>query len=223
MARHDRLTVLTAMKKIGLVPIFHHPDLETAKKIICASADAGVNIIEFTNRSHNSIDLYKQLIEFIDKEKPEVIFGAGTICDGPTASMYIAAGADFILSPVLDDDIAKICNIRKVPYVPGCGTLNDIHRAHKLGVEICKMFPVASFGGPDFIKAIKAPCPWVEIMPMGGIVPEKECLAEWFDAGAVCIGMGSKLISKELLEAGDFTAISQNIKNAARIIKQVRK
>jgi 2-dehydro-3-deoxyphosphogluconate aldolase/(4S)-4-hydroxy-2-oxoglutarate aldolase len=178
--------------------------------------------VEFTNRGDRAINVFIRLTEFRDKERADLILGVGSICDAPTAAMYIAAGADFIVGPVLDEDTAVLCNSRKIPYSPGCGSLTEIHKAHKLGVEICKIFPGAEVGGPSFVRAIKSPCPWAEIMPTGGVSPTKDNLSEWFEAGAACVGMGSKLITKELVAAKDYAGITKKVKETIEIIKAVR-
>ena len=223
MARHTRLEVLTAMKGLRLIPVFYNPDFETAKNVVCACADGGAKVIEFTNRGDRAINVFTQLAEFRDKERPDIILGVGSVCDAPTAAMYIAAGADFVVGPLLDEDTAKLCNSRKIPYSPGCGSVTEIHKAHSLGVEICKIFPGAQVGGPAFVKAVKGPCPWTDIMPTGGVSPTKESLTEWFGAGIACAGMGSKLITKELVAAKDYTAITKKIAETIQIIKEIRK
>ena len=222
MAKHNRLTVLTAMKQIGVVPIFYNADFEIAKNVICACADGGAKVVEFTNRGDRAINVFTQLAEFRDRERPDIIFGTGSICDAPTAATYIGAGADFVVSPLLDEQTAVLCNSRKIPYSPGCGSITEIHNAHKLGAEIVKLFPAAEVGGPGFVKALKGPCPWTEIMPTGGVSPNRENLTQWFDAGIVCAGMGSKLISKELLAAKDYTGITKKIAETIDLIKQIR-
>jgi len=178
--------------------------------------------IEFTNRGDRAIHVFTKLAEFRDAEMPELILGVGSICDAPTAAMYIAAGADFVVGPMLDEEIAKLCNKRKVPYSPGCGSVTEIHKAHELGVEICKIFPGEQVGGPTFVKSVKGPMPWTEIMPTGGVSPTKDSLAEWFSAGIACAGMGSKLITKELLEACDYAGITQKVQETISFIKQIR-
>ena len=178
--------------------------------------------IEFTNRGDRAIDVFRQLSVFRDLQKPDIILGVGSICDAPTAAMYIAAGADFVVGPLLDEETAKLCNKRKIPYSPGCGSMTEIHRAHELGVEICKMFPGGQVGGPAFVKAAKGPCPWTEIMPTGGVSPTKESLDEWFGAGIVCAGMGSKLITKELVAAKDWACITAKVKETIELIKTIR-
>ena len=223
MAKYSRLEVLTIMKQIGLVPVFYNGDFEVAKNVVSACANGGARVIEFTNRGDRAINIFTKLVEYRNFEKPEIILGAGSICDAPTAAMYISAGADFVVGPILDEDVAKVCNSRKIPYSPGCGTVTEIHKAEILGVEICKIFPGAEVGGPSFIKSIKGPCPWTEIMPTGGVSPTKENLSTWFDAGAACVGIGSKLITKELLDAKDYAGIEKKVKETIEIIKEIRK
>ena len=222
MAMHKRLDVLVIMKQIGLIPVFYNSDFETVKNIAVACADGGAKVIEFTNRGDRAIDVFRQLAIFRDAERPDLILGVGSICDAPTSAMYIAAGADFVVGPLLDEETAKLCNKRKIPYLPGCGSMTEIHKAHELGVEICKMFPGAQVGGPAFVKAAKGPCPWTEIMPTGGVSPTKESLTEWFNAGIVCAGMGSKLITKELVAAKDWAGITAKVKETIKLIKNIR-
>ncbi|AQQ70959.1 Putative KHG/KDPG aldolase [Limihaloglobus sulfuriphilus] len=222
MAFHKRLDVLSTMKKTGLIPVFYNSDFETVKNIALACADGGAKAVEFTNRGDRAVDVFRQLCVFRDQQRPDLILGVGSICDAPTAAMYISAGADFVVGPLLDEETAKLCNKRKIPYSPGCGSVTEIHKAHELGVEICKVFPGAQVGGPAFVKAVTGPCPWTEIMPTGGVSPTEESLKEWFDAGIVCAGMGSKLITEELVKNRDWAAITANVRETIELINKVR-
>ena len=221
MALHKRIDVLVSMKQIGLIPVFYNGDFEIAWNIVTACADGGAKCIEFTNRGDRAINVFTKLAEHRDAERPDIILGVGSICDSPTAAMYIAAGADFIVGPLLDEETAKLCNKRKIPYSPGCGSMTELHKAHELGVEICKIFPGAQVGGPAFVRSVKGPCPWTEIMPTGGVSPTKESLTEWFDAGIACAGIGSKLITKELVRAKDWAGITAKVKETIELIKQI--
>ena len=223
MPRYNRLDTLMTMKQIGMVPIFYNADFEVAKNVICACADGGARAVEFTNRGDRAINVFTQLEEFCSTQRQDVILGVGSIVDAPTAAMYIAAGTNFIVGPLLDEDTARLCNARKIPYSPGCGTLTEIHRAESLGVEICKIFPGGEIGGPSFVKAVKGPCPWTDIMPTGGVSPTKQSLTEWFSAGIACAGMGSKLITKELLAAKDYAGITKKVKETIQTIEEIRK
>ncbi|MCK5564979.1 MAG: bifunctional 4-hydroxy-2-oxoglutarate aldolase/2-dehydro-3-deoxy-phosphogluconate aldolase [Planctomycetes bacterium] len=222
MARHTRLETLSAMKTIGLVPVFYNPEFDVAKNIAAACVAGGAKVIEFTNRGDRAIDVFTQLAIYRDAERNEMILGVGSICDAPTAAMYINAGADFVVGPVLDEETAGLCNSRKIPYSPGCGTVTEIHNAHCLGVEICKIFPGAQVGGPAFVKSVKGPMPWTELMPTGGVSPTKESLTEWFSAGIACAGIGSKLIAKELIASQDYKALSEKIAQTIQMISQIR-
>lgn len=222
MARFRRMETLARMKEVGLVPIFNTPDIAVAKSILKAAYAGGATIIEFTNRGDRAIDIFRQLAVYCTEQLPNMILGVGSVIDAPTAAMYIAAGADFIVSPVLGDDVATICNARKIPYCPGCCTVTEIHNAHVLGVEMCKLFPGDCLGGPDFVKAVKGPMPWTDIIAMGGIAPTEESIGPWFAAGAVCIGMSSKLFAKEWIENDNYEAVTQRISQVLEIIRKVR-
>ncbi len=222
MARHSRLETLTRMKTLGLVPIFNTPDVSLAASIIKAAYAGGATVIEYTNRGERAVDVFCELAAYRDKQLPELVLGAGSIIDAPTAAMYIAAGADFIVSPVLAEDVALLCNARKIPFLPGCCTVTEIHKAHTLGVELCKLFPGDCLGGSDFIKAVKDPMAWTDLIAMGGIAPTEDSLGSWFAAGAACVGMSSKLFVKEWLQTGNFDAITDRIKETLKIIRTVR-
>lgn len=222
MAKHSRLEVLTAMKKIGIVPIFYNSDFETTKNIVTACADGGSICVEFTNRGDRAINIFTKLAEYRDSQRPDIILGVGSICDASTAAMYISAGADFLVGPCFGEETAKLCNGRKIPYLPGCGTVTEIQRAHTFGVEIVKIFPADTIGGPAFVKAVKGPCPWTDFMVTGGVSPTKESLSEWFGTGVACVGMGAKLITKEFVAAKDWSGLTKKVKDAIELIKQIR-
>jgi 2-dehydro-3-deoxyphosphogluconate aldolase / (4S)-4-hydroxy-2-oxoglutarate aldolase len=223
MARFKRMQVLNKLEQIGLVPVFYTPDIDEAKNIVKSCAEAGALCVEMTNRGDRAIEVFNELEKFAIKEFPEIILGVGSIVDAPTAALYIAYGANFVVGPVLDKETAVMCNKRKIPYMPGCGSATEIHEAEALGVEICKVFPGEEVGGPSFIKAVKGPCPWTSIMPTGGVDPTRESLKEWFEAGITSAGIGSKLITKEILKNKDFKKLTENIKSVLDIIKEVKK
>ncbi len=222
MARFRRLEVLNTMVNIGLVPVFYNPDIETSIGIVKACAEGGALCVEMTNRGDRAIDVFRELETFCIKECPRVILGVGSIVDAPTAAMYIAQGANFVVGPILDEETALLCNKRKIPYMPGCGSVSEIHSAEALGVEICKVFPGAQVGGPAFVKAVKGPCPWTSIMPTGGVGPTIESLTEWFEAGICSAGIGSKLITKEIVKNKDFKLLGQKVAETIKIIREIR-
>lgn len=222
MARFRRLEVLQAMMGSGLVPVFYHKDLETAKKVAKAAADGGAKVLEFTNRGDFAYQIFSELIQWCESEIPEVILGVGSVIDPGTASLYINNGANFIVGPVLNAEVAKACNRRKVAYMPGCGSASEISQAEEYGVEICKIFPGREVGGPAFVKNILGPMPWTLIMPTGGVDTTRESIEAWFKAGVACVGVGSNLISKELIAAGDFESMTKKTAEVLNWINEVR-
>ena len=222
MARFKRLEVLNAMIGSGLVPVFYHKDLEIVKRVAGAVADGGARVFEFTNRGDFAYQIFSELSQWCEKEIPELIIGVGSVIDPGTATLYINNGANFVVGPVLNAEVAKACNRRKIPYSPGCGSASEISQAEEYGVEICKIFPGAEVGGPAFVKNILAPMPWTLIMPTGGVETTKESIEKWFKSGVACVGIGSNLISKELIAAGDFEAISKKTAQVLNWINGVR-
>jgi 2-dehydro-3-deoxyphosphogluconate aldolase/(4S)-4-hydroxy-2-oxoglutarate aldolase len=223
MARFSRLQVLNTIIDTGLVPVFYHADINVAQKIVQACCDGGAKVAEFTNRGDFAPEVFKQLSQFVSQEHPDIILGVGSVIDAPTAALYIAYGADFVVGPVLNERVARLCNRRKIAYSPGCGSASEISYAEELGVEIVKIFPGSSVGGPSFVKAVLGPCPWTRIMPTGGVDATEESIKAWFRAGVACVGMGSKLIRKDLVAAGDWAAIADNVRQVLAWIQEVRK
>lgn len=221
MARFTRIEVAQKMAEQGMVPLFYDPDLEVCKQLVTACYIGGARLLEFTNRGDYAHEVFGELNKFCIKELPEMILGVGSITDQGTASLYLQLGANFIVSASLRKDVALVCNRRKILYSPGCGTLTEIGQAEELGCEVVKLFP-GSIYGPDFIKAIRGPQPWTSIMPTGGVSPAFENLKKWFNAGAYCVGMGSKLMVKG--EAGDFNfkEIEALTKKTLKYIKEIR-
>jgi 2-dehydro-3-deoxyphosphogluconate aldolase / (4S)-4-hydroxy-2-oxoglutarate aldolase len=208
MAKFSRLNVLNTMVETGLVPVFYHAGVEVASNIVQALTAAGVRCFEFTNRGDQAHLVFQELIQRFASDK-RVILGAGTIIDPATAAQYIQLGANFIVGPVLNPEVAKICNRRKIPYSPGCGSLSEVSAAEELGVEICKVFPGKQVGGPDFVEAVRGPMPWTYIMPTGGVDPTQESITAWFKARVACVGIGSKLVRKDLIDSGDYAEMTR--------------
>jgi len=218
MANYTRIDVANVMKETGLVPLFYNPDLELSKKVIKAVYDGGARLLEFRARGDFAHEVFGELNKFAIKELPGLIMGVGSVTDAASASRFMALGANFIVTPVLREDIAVVCNRRKVLWSPGCGSLTEICRAEELGCEIVKLFPGGVYG-PGFVKAIKGPQPWTSIMPTGGVSPTKDNLEAWFSAGVTCVGMGSKLIAKTKEGTYDLAKIEADTKNALQIIQ----
>lgn len=223
MARFKRLHVLNTMTETGIVPLFYNKDAELVQQVVLATYKGGARVFEFTNRGDFAHEVFAEVNKWCEKECPEMIMGVGSVVDAGTASLYIQLGANFIVSPSLNPDMAKVCNRRKIAWIPGCGTLSEINTAEELGCEIVKIFPGKEVGGPSFVKAIKAPCPWTSIMPSGGVSPDRDNLEAWFKAGVTCVGLGSQLTPKDVIVKGDFDFIEQKVREAISIVKEIRK
>ncbi|NBC83799.1 MAG: bifunctional 4-hydroxy-2-oxoglutarate aldolase/2-dehydro-3-deoxy-phosphogluconate aldolase [Bacteroidetes bacterium] len=222
MARFKRLDVYNNVIETGLVPLYYHNNLEIMKNVVKACYDGGARVFEFTNRGDFAHEVFAELNKWIEINCPEMIMGVGSIVEPGTCSLYMQLGANFIVSPVLNPEMAKICNRRKIGWMPGCGSLSEINQAEELGAEIVKIFPAKQVGGPAFVKGVTAPCPWSNIMPTGGTSPDPEGLKAWFDAGVCCVGMGSALFSKESIQKKDFTAIEKTVRDTINEIKKIR-
>ena len=221
MAQFSRIEVATIMKDTGLVPLFFSQDLELSKQVLKACYDGGARLMEFTARGDFAHETFGELTKYAIKELPGMVMGVGSITDAASASLYMALGANFIVTPVFRKDIAVVCNRRKVLWSPGCGSLTEIAQAEEMGCEIVKLFPGDSFGA-KFIKNIRGPQPWTNIMPTGGVSPDEENLREWFEAGATCVGMGSQLITNDILKQKDFKQLEQKVKWTMDTIRSLR-
>ena len=222
MAQFTRIEVASAMKETGMVPLFFSSDLELSKKVLKACYDGGARLMEFTARGDFAHEVFGELTKYAITNLPGMIMGVGSVTDGAAASLYMQLGANFIVTPVLREDIAVVCNRRKVLWSPGCGSLTEISRAEELGCEIVKLFPGSTYG-PGFVKSIKGPQPWTSIMPTGGVNTSEENLSGWFDAGVTCVGMGSQLISKEILASKDFESLEQTVAKTLALIQKLKK
>ena len=222
MARFSRLQVLTAVLESGLVPLFDEEDPEVAKRVVSACAEGGARVVEFRNRGNQAYRTFTELATWMDREQPDVILGVGSVVDPGTTALFLASGANFVVSPVLNSEVSRVCNRLKVAYVPGCGSVSEISEAEELGVEICKIFPGRELGGPGFVKAALAPCPWFRLMPTGGVDATEESVSAWIKAGAACLGMGSRLISSDIVESGDFTALTARVHDVLGWIRLAR-
>lgn len=223
MARFTRIEVALKMAETGMIPVFYHKDIEICKKVLKACYEGGVRVFEFTNRGDYAHEVFTELNKYAAKELPEMILGVGSVVDAGTTSLYIQLGANFIVSPVLNEDMAKVCNRRKISWSPGCGSVTEISKAEELGAEIVKIFPGSQVGGPKFVEAVKGPFSWSSIMPTGGVNTSEENLAAWFKAGVTCVGMGSQLITKDMIANSEFQKLTDECRKALGIIKKYKK
>jgi 2-dehydro-3-deoxyphosphogluconate aldolase / (4S)-4-hydroxy-2-oxoglutarate aldolase len=222
MARFTRLQVLNTMVQTGLVPVFYWPDAEVAVQVARACHRAGLPLLEFTNRGEQALQVFAAIEAHCTAELPGMITGVGSIVDAPTAAAFVNLGASFVVGPVLNPEVARLCNRRKIAYSPGCGSVSEISAAEELGCEIVKIFPAREVGGPAFVKQVRGPMPWTSIMPTGGVEPTEASLRAWFEAGVACVGMGSGLVPDALLRARDYDGISRNVEKALALVRSVR-
>lgn len=222
MAKYDKIQVLTKLGAAPMVPVFYHKDAETAKSVMKACYDGGVRLFEFTNRGDFAHEVFAEVVKFAAKECPEMAVGVGSVVEPGTASLYMQLGASFVVGPLFNPEVARVCNRRGIPYVPGCGSVTEVGNAQEVGCEVCKLFP-GDVLGPKMVKGLMAPMPWSKIMVTGGVEPTAENLKAWFGAGAFCVGMGSKLFPKEKVAAGDMEYITSKCRECFEIIDELKK
>jgi 2-dehydro-3-deoxyphosphogluconate aldolase/(4S)-4-hydroxy-2-oxoglutarate aldolase len=222
MANHERIDVILKIRDTGLVPVFYHPDASLVKEVVRACYEGGVRVFEFTNRGDFAHEVFAEVSRYCRANLPDLALGTGSVPDAATAALFMQLGSNFIVSPLLDVATAKICNRRKVLWVPGCGTVSEIGQAEELGAEIVKIFPGTAVGGPGFVKSIRGPMPWTRLMPTGGVSPDKENLQAWFEAGVTAVGMGSRLFTAGIIKEKDFVLLEEKVKEILFTIKEVR-
>jgi 2-dehydro-3-deoxyphosphogluconate aldolase/(4S)-4-hydroxy-2-oxoglutarate aldolase len=218
MARFDKQQVMAKIGAAPMVPVFYHKDIEVAKAVLKACYDGGVRAFEFTNRGDFAHEIFGQLVKFAAAECPEMAVGVGSVVDAGTASLYMQLGACFVVGPLFNPDVAKVCNRRQVPYTPGCCSISEVGFAQEAGCELCKVFP-GDVLGPKFVKGLLAPMPWSKLMVTGGVEPTEENLKAWFNAGVYCVGMGSKLFPKDKVAAKDWQYVTEQCRSALSIVK----
>jgi 2-dehydro-3-deoxyphosphogluconate aldolase/(4S)-4-hydroxy-2-oxoglutarate aldolase len=222
MARFRRLDVLNTLLSTGLVPVFYHPNVEVVLDVARACREGGARFFELTHRGDGAHRVFEELAARLAKEAPDLILGVGSIGDAPTAALYLAAGANFVVGPVLNPEVARLANRRKVAYLPGCASPTEIALAEELGCEVVKVFPGDCAGGPAFVKAVLGPCPWTLIMPTGGVEATEDSVRAWMSAGAAALGIGSNLISRQILEARSYDVLRDRVKEVLAWIQKAR-
>ena len=205
-----------------MVPVFYNSDPEICKQVISACYKGGVRVFEFTNRGDFAHEIFGELAKWAAAACPEMILGAGTVIDAPTAALYMQLGANFIVGPNFNAEIAAVCNRRLVPYSPGCGSVSEISNAQAAGCDVTKVFPAGNVGGPSFVKNVMAPLRWSNIMVTGAVSPEEDNLTAWIKSGVLCVGMGSKLFPKDVIAQGNWQAITDKCVEALGYIAKAR-
>ncbi|CAN5557165.1 bifunctional 4-hydroxy-2-oxoglutarate aldolase/2-dehydro-3-deoxy-phosphogluconate aldolase [soil metagenome] len=213
--------VTETMRTSGMVPLFTHSDPAIAKDVVEAAYLGGVRVFEFTNRTKNAFDVFSEMLKYFEKYQ-DLMLGIGTIMDGATTKKFIDAGAHFIISPILKLEMAQVCAQHKISWIPGCATLTEIVSAKEKGANIIKVFP-GSVLGPGFVSSIMPVVPDLQLMITGGVEPSEANLSAWFKAGATCVGMGSQLFTKEILETKNWALLQQRVADSLAIIKKVKK
>jgi 2-dehydro-3-deoxyphosphogluconate aldolase/(4S)-4-hydroxy-2-oxoglutarate aldolase len=221
MSALTKLQISSQMLETGIIPVFNHHDIEVCKQVITVCHKAGIKVFEFTNRGDNAFQNFVQLRQFVTTNLRGMTLGVGSIISGKMALEYMKAGADFVVSPIFKKDIANECNKMYKLWIPGCATPTEIVEATDLGAEIVKVFPAETLG-PKFVANILAPMPWLKLMPTGGVETNEENLTKWFKAGVVCVGMGTQMLKKDLVEAKDYATLEQNIKGTVEMVKKLK-
>ncbi len=216
------MSVLEVMESTGIVPVFYNGDAETAKNVVRACYKGGIRTFEFTNRGAGAFDVFCTLAKMVAAECPELVLGIGSIVDGESCRRFVNAGAQFVVGPVYSEEVCEAAEDLDVPYIPGAATPTEIFNAVRCGAKIVKVFPAAEVGGPAFVKAVLAPMPWLRIMVTGGVEPTRENLTKWFAAGVKCVGIGSNLFPKELVEAGEWDDISALCAAALAVVEEIK-
>lgn len=213
--------VIQEIIQSGLLPLYYHEDQDTSINILRALYQSGVRILEYTNRGAKASANFKALKEIAQKEMPDLLLGIGTIKTAEKAQEFIDLGADFIVSPIVSSEVATITFSNQLAWIPGCLSPTEIHQAQLLGATLVKIFP-GNLVGPSYIQTIKDIFPDLLFMPTGGVEPEEQNLKAWFRAGVSAVGMGSKLLKTDLIEAGDYDKLSNYIVNSIGLLQTCR-
>ncbi|MBN8785952.1 MAG: bifunctional 4-hydroxy-2-oxoglutarate aldolase/2-dehydro-3-deoxy-phosphogluconate aldolase [Terrimonas sp.] len=215
--------IAALVKQTGFMPLFTHTDVTVCKNVLKASYDAGVRLFEFTNRNENSFDIFIELRKYCSQSLPGMILGIGTIKNGQQAEQFIHAGADFLISPLINQEIHEVSSKHKKLWMPGCATPSDIGMAENWGINIVKIFPAKQLGGPAFIKAVKAVFPNMQFMTTGGVEPTQDDISSWFKSGVAAVGIGSQLFPPDWLANNQYEKVTEHVKNIIGYIDNARK
>ena len=213
--------VTAAIIEQGMLPLYFNADKEVSIEVLRALYKAGVKAVEYTNRGEAALKNFTAMVQVRNTEMPGILLGVGTIKNKQQAEEYMAAGADFLVSPGFVPEVAAYATGREIFYAPGCMTPTEIIAAENAGIGFIKLFP-GNMLGPDFLSGIKDIFPRLLFMPTGGVDTTQENIAGWFKAGVCAVGMGSKLVSKKLMEAKDYTTIESDTKTVLALIQTIK-
>lgn len=214
--------IIQKLEEQGLMPLFFHEDIDVCINILKALYSAGVRLIEYTNRGNAALGNFKTIKKVVDEKYPHLLLGAGTIKNKSQAEDFIKAGADFIISPALIKEVFEVAENENILWIPGCMTPTEISKAEHWGISLVKLFP-GNILGPGYLTAIRELFAEIKFMPTGGVDATHENLKAWFDAGASAVGMGGKLINRQIIESKLYEELTGNTKHALRIISEYKK
>ena len=206
----------------GILPLYFNPDETVSVDVLKAIYKAGIKAVEYTNRGDEALNNFIKMTAVRNSEMPDLLLGVGTIKNLKDAKNYMAAGADFLVSPGFVKEVADYAVSKDIFYAPGCMTPSEIIAAENAGIKFIKLFP-GNMLGTEFLTTIKDIFPKLLFMPTGGVDTTRENIESWFKAGVCAVGMGSKLISKKLMESRDYTGIENATKDVLAIIASTKK
>ncbi|MDR2882470.1 MAG: bifunctional 4-hydroxy-2-oxoglutarate aldolase/2-dehydro-3-deoxy-phosphogluconate aldolase [Alistipes sp.] len=216
------MNVLEIMERTGVVPVFYNGDAAVAANVVKACYRGGIRTFEFTNRGEKAFEVFSALVRMAAGECPGLVMGIGSIVSAADCRRFVEAGARFVVGPVFSAEVMAEAALLGVPYIPGAATPTEVFNAWKAGAKIVKVFPAAEVGGPSFVKAVLAPMPWLRIMVTGGVEPTRENLSKWFAAGVRCVGIGSNLFPGELVDAGRWDEMADDIARTLAVVAELK-
>lgn len=210
--------MINSLTQSGIIPVFSHPNVDVSLAIVRACYEGGLRAFEYTNRNAQALSNFRQVAALVKREMPDMLLGAGTIWDVPMAETFAEAGADFIVSPIMNPAVGAWCRERGILWSPGCMTVTEVYNAKQQGAELIKVFP-GEVVGPAFVRSVKSVMPDVQLMVTGGVEPTAESLSAWFGAGVSCVGMGSQLFDKQAIAEGQWAVIRAKVAGAIVLLK----
>lgn len=219
MAKFTKEELYDKVANVPIVPLFTHADASVAKAVLKACYEGGIRVFEYTNRSGNAKNIFCELVKYARAEMPDLAIGIGTVFNGEEAAFFIEKEADFIIQPIINEEVGKLCMQQDIAWIPGAMTVTEVYKAQQGGADIVKLFPADTLG-TSFVKALKGPLPKVRLMATGGVLPAVESLEKWFSAGVSCVGIGSQLCPKEIIETKDYARLQKNVERCVAFTQQ---